>query len=123
LNTFLWILQIILAVKFLSIAVTHGGRQGRPKMAAGITRMGPYARPLLYAVAAFSVAASVGLVLPAVPGIPGWTAPAAAVLAAMNLLSLFLHRMCREKPNLIPNLVLLAMAAFTAYGRWFLAPL
>jgi hypothetical protein len=63
------------------------------------------------------------LVLPAVPGIPGWTAPAAAVLAAMNLLSLFLHRMCREKPNLIPNLVLLAMAAFTAYGRWFLAPL
>jgi hypothetical protein len=123
-NILLWILQIILAIKFFSTAFTHGLGQGSTKMARGLERMGSYARPVLYLVAVFSMLAAAGLILPAVPGATAWTAvPAAAVLAAMNLLSLVLHRACREKHNLLPNLVLFAMAGFTAYGRWLLAPL
>jgi hypothetical protein len=120
----LWALQIILAIKFLSTAYSHGLRQDQSKMAQGILRMGSYARPLLYLVAGFALLTGGGLVLPAAVAVPVWVAPlAAAVLAGMNLLSILLHRACREKPNIIPSLVLLLMAAFTAYGRWSIAPL
>ncbi|MFN2297392.1 MAG: hypothetical protein ACK2UB_00985 [Anaerolineales bacterium] len=123
-NIFLWILQIILAIKFISVAYSHGLRQGQTIMAQGIGRMGPAARPVLYLAAVFSLIAGALLVLPAVVVLPAATVPlAAAVLAAMNLLSMLLHRACREKPNLIPGLVLFLMAAFTAYGRYALAPL
>jgi hypothetical protein len=123
-DTLLWALQIILAIKYLSIAYSHGLRQDQSKMAQGILRMGSYARPLLYLVAGFALLTGIGLVLPAAVAVPVWVAPlAAAVLAGMNLLSILLHRACREKPNIIPSLVLLLMAAFTAYGRWVLAPL
>ena len=123
-NTLFWILQIILAVKFLSVAYSHGLRQDQTKMARGIARMGVLSRPLLYLAAAASLLISAGLILPALVTVPAGAVPAAAaVLAGMNLLSMLLHRACRERPNLIPGLVLFGMAAFTAYGRTFLAPL
>ena len=123
-NIFLWILQIILAIKFISVAYSHGLCQGQTKMTQGIGRMGTAARPVLYLAAVFSLIAGALLVLPAVVVLPAATVPlAAAVMAAMNLLSMLLHRACREKPNLIPGLVLFFLAAFTAYGRYALAPL
>lgn len=123
-NIFLWILQIILAIKFLSVAYSHGLRQGQTKMAQGIGRMGPAARPVLYLAAVFSLIAGALLILPAAIALPAATVPlTAAVLAAMNLLSMLLHRACREKPNPVPSLVLLVLAAFTAYGRYALVPL
>ncbi len=123
-NVLLWALQIILALKFLSNAFTHGLGQGQTKMAQGIGRMGPYARPLLNLVAVGSLLVAIGLVLPAAVNVPAWVVPsAAAILAVMNLLSIFLHRVCRERPNILPSLVLLALSLFTAYGRWFMEPL
>jgi hypothetical protein len=39
------------------------------------------------------------------------------------LLSIPFHRACREKPNILPGLVLFGIAAFTAFGRLALYPL
>ena len=120
----LWALQIILGIKYFTIAYSHGLRQDQEKMKTGIVRMGPVARPLLLLVAVVSLFVVAGLILPGVSSLPSWITPmAAAVLAAMNLLALLLHFRCRERPNVIPMFVLLVMSAFLAYGRWKLLPL
>lgn len=48
-----------------------------------------------------------------------WTA---AVLAVMLLASIAFHIKCRESSKAWVSLILFAMAAFVAYGRWVLAP-
>lgn len=46
-----------------------------------------------------------------------------AVLAGLTLLSIAFHVNCREQANVIVSIVLFAIAAFVAYGRWVLLPL
>jgi len=119
----LWGIQIILAIKMLSVAYSHGLRQDQAKMQAGIRRMGGAARPVLYAVAAGSVAIGLGLTIPAAVKVAVWVVPlSAGILAAGMALSILLHRACRENPNIIPSLVLFGMAAFVVYGRLILVP-
>jgi len=48
---------------------------------------------------------------------------AAALLAVMMLASIGFHLASREKPKIVADLILFAMAAFLAYGRWVIAPL
>jgi hypothetical protein len=40
----------------------------------------------------------------------------------MMLLGVGFHVACRETPNIVVGLVLFALAAFVAYGRWVIAP-
>jgi hypothetical protein len=64
-----------------------------------------------------------GLILPAATGVLAWLTPwAAALLALMMLLAVGFHLACRESPNTLVSLVLFALAAFVAYGRWAIAP-
>ena len=50
-NLLLWALQIILAVKFVSVGYTHGVRPDPTKMQRGMQRFGAAMRPLLIAIA------------------------------------------------------------------------
>jgi hypothetical protein len=123
-NIILWVLQIVLAVKFLSVAVTHGLRPDPAKMQRGVQRFGAAARPLLIAIAAAVSLCAVGLVLPAVIRSASWLVPwSAALLAAMMLGAAGFHLACRDNPKTWVSLVLFAPAAFVAYGRWVIAPL
>jgi hypothetical protein len=93
-------------------------------MRQGIQKMGHWARPVLYFVAAASLLSSVDLILPAASGMHVWITPfTAAILAGLMLLSILFHIHCREKPNILPSIILFALAAVVAYGRWILAPL
>jgi len=123
-NTLLWILQIALAVKFLSVAYTHAVRPDPVKMERGRKRFGAAARPLLILIGIGAILCALALILPAASGIaPGWTPLAAALLALMMLAAAGLHPACRENPKTVVSLVLFALAAFVAYGRWMIAPL
>jgi hypothetical protein len=123
-NTLLWALQIILCVKLLSVAFSHGLRGGQPKMQEASRKFGAAAGPLHALTAIASLAVAAGLVAPAAAADLNGLAPlAAAALAAMMLVSTGLHIAAREHPNLPASLILCAMAAFVAYGRWALAPL
>jgi len=70
----------------------------------------------------------VTLILPAVTGILTWLTPWSAALLALMMLALMMlvavgfHIACRESPNSLVGLVLFALAAFVAYGRWVIAP-
>jgi hypothetical protein len=123
-NVFLWLLQAALGIKFLSVAYSHGLRQGREKMKQGILRIGASARPLLYGIAACTFLGGIGLIFPAAVRVPVWLTPVAAgLLAFLMLLSIAGHIACREQPKIWVSLVLFILAAFLAYGRWALIPL
>jgi VIT1/CCC1 family predicted Fe2+/Mn2+ transporter len=123
-NVLLWGLQIVLAVKFLSVAYTHGLRPDPMKMQRGNQRFGTATRPLLTLIALGAFTSAVGLVLPAATGNLTWlTTAAAALLAVMMLAALGFHIACREHPKSAVSLVLFALAAFVAYGRRMIAPL
>ena len=123
-NTLLWILQAILCVKLLSAAYTHAIRPDTTAFARGLERFGGAAQPLLILIALGAFGGAIALVLRAVAHVPTWLTPAAAaLLAVMMLAATGFHLACRETPNVWVSLILFALAAFVAYGRWALAPL
>jgi len=123
-NLLLWAIQIVLAVKFLSVAYSHGLRASQGKMRRGQRSLGSVGRPLLTAIALGALLGAAGLVLPGPMGLLPWLTPWAAVLlAVMMLAGLGMHLSCRDNASPVPGLVFLALAAFVAYGRWVLAPL
>lgn len=122
-NVFLWALQIILALKFVTVTYTHGLRPDETKMERGTERLGTLARPLLRLIALCALVGAVTLILPAATGTLSWLTPwSAALLALMTLFAVGFHLACRENPNIVVGLILCALAAFVAYGRWVIAP-
>ena len=122
-NTVLWIMQVILCIKFISVAYTHGLRQDKTEMQQAINRLGALARPLLIFVALSLFIAGLVLLLPVVSAPLGWLVPwAAALLAILMLAAIGFHLAVREKPLIVADLILLVMAAFVAYGRWVIPP-
>jgi uncharacterized membrane protein len=121
-NTVLWILQILLAVTFLLAGMLHGFQRERAK---AILKWPAEASPaLLLFIGVSEILGAVGLVLPALTGIlTGLTPLAALGLDALLLLAAIFHLRRREYPNIAFNLILFALAAFVAYGRWVLVPL
>jgi len=123
LHTALWIVQIILGIKLLSITHSHGIRQSQPAMQDAIQRMGRLARPLHHAIAFFAFLGAMGLILPGLLGSPAsLTAVTAILLSIMLLSSIFFHVRSREKPNIFVSVILFAFALFVAYGRWGFIP-
>ena len=123
-NTFLWVLQGILAVKFLSVAYTHGIGPESAEMRRGLERLGSMGRHVLLVVTLASALGALVMVLPLVrPGQAHLVPWAAALLGGLMLPAIGLHLGCREKPRIAVSLVLLALAAVVAYGRWVLVPL
>ena len=124
LNIVIWIAQIGLAIKFASVSYTHGLRQNQSSMEQAIKRMGEYSRPLLYGIAIFTLLGSAGLILPAVLGVSTWIIPVTAlILAIMMLAAILFHMLSRDKPNIAVSVIICALAAFVAFGRWVLVPL
>ncbi|HEX6305398.1 MAG TPA: DoxX family protein [Anaerolineales bacterium] len=65
----------------------------------------------------------IGIILPALTGILPWlTLWATTGLALIMLLAAVFHLVRREYANIVFNLVLLVLAAFVAYGRFFIIP-
>ena len=123
-NIALWVVQIILAIKLITVSYTHGLRQSQPSMQEAIQKMGRFSQPLLYIVAACTFIGTMGLILPAVVASPAWIPPVTALIVSIMLLfSIYFHIKGRDKPKIFVSLVLFAFAAFVAYGRWVLAPL
>ncbi|MGD8244874.1 MAG: DoxX family protein [Anaerolineae bacterium] len=122
-NIILWTLQIALAAKFISVTVTHGLRPDDTAMERGLKRFGAATRPLLVLIALGALLGAIGLLLPAAVRAWAWLTPwSAALLALMNLIAVGFHIACREPPKIWVSLVLFALAAFLAYGRWVLVP-
>ena len=123
-NILLWIIQIILAIKLITVTFSHGFGQSGSTMQAAIQKMGSLSRPLLYIVALATFLGTIGLILPEVLGSPAWITPlTSGILSVVLLISLFFHIKFREKPQVFVSIVLFVLAAFVAYGRRVLLPI
>lgn len=122
-HTALWVLQIILGIKLLSVSYSHGLRRSQPTMQDAIQKMGRLAGPLHYGIAFATFIGALGLILPGVLGSSTRFISATAIfLSSMLLSSIFFHVRSREKPNVFASVILFAFAVFIAYGRWGFTP-
>lgn len=116
-HTALWIVQGLLAFVFLGA--------GSFKVVAFDTfaEQMDWARPMgkskVGGIGAAEVAGALGLVLPMLLGIAEFLTPLAALgLAITMVLAAVFHARRGEMPNVIGNVVLFALVAFVAWGRW-----
>ena len=120
----LWIIQIILSIKLITVSYTHGLRQSQPTMQEAIQKLGKFSQPLLNIIAVCTFIGTLGLILPGVLGSSTWLIPVTAmILSTMLLSSIFFHVKSREKPKIFVSVILFVFAVFVAYGRWNLVPL
>jgi uncharacterized membrane protein YphA (DoxX/SURF4 family) len=119
----LWIVQILLALAFVAA--------GFMKLTAPVEQL---AQTMIWVsdvpvwlvrfIGLAELAGGLGLILPALTRIqPQLTPLAAAGLALDMFLAAIFHLTRGEFGFIVPNLVLLALAAFVAYGRWKLVPI
>jgi putative oxidoreductase len=122
-NIVLWILQILVGLAFVMAGYTHAFNPEPLKAQPGGQWITAVPDGLRLFIGICEILGGVGVILPAVTGILPWLTPlAAALLGLMMLLAAGFHVMRREYPNIAFNLVLFALAAFVAYGRFVLVP-
>jgi uncharacterized membrane protein YphA (DoxX/SURF4 family) len=120
-NILLWVLQVVLGLAFVAAGYTHGFNIEKAR--TQMKWMTAVPNGLLMFVGVSEILGGIGLILPAATGIvPALTAWAAAGLSLVMILAALFHATRREYPNIVFNLVLLALAAFVAYGRFGLRP-
>ena len=122
-NIALWVVQVVLALGFVGAAFNHITRRDRP--GRGMEWMQAVPKRLLTTIGVLEILGAIGLIVPAATKIlPILTPVAAASLAVLMLFAAIFHaRRPGEMQNLVFNVVLGALAAFVAYGRFVLEPI
>jgi uncharacterized membrane protein YphA (DoxX/SURF4 family) len=119
----LWVVQVLLALAFLGAGATKLFTP-IPELVQQMAWVGAVPAGLVRFIAIAELAGAVGLILPALTRIkPGLTPLAAAGLAVIMLLAAPFHLSRGEGGAIVPNLILAALAAFVAWGRFKKAPI
>ena len=119
----LWIVQILLALAFVAAGFM---KLTAPldQLAQNMVWVSDVPVWLVRFIGLAELAGGLGLVLPALTRIqPQLTPLAGAGLALDMFLATVFHLIRGEFGFMVPTLVLLALAAFVAYGRWKLVPI
>lgn len=122
-NTVVWIAQILLALAF-GMAGAMKATQPKEKLAANMGWVNDFSQNTVRGIGTLEMLGAIGLILPALTKIFPVLTPVAAVgLVLVMGGAIFTHFRRKEYPMIAVNLVLLAIAAFIAYGRFVAAPL
>ena len=117
----LWIVQALLAVVFLLAGAMHAFRYEAAKKNLPWVKNLP--RGVVMLDGAVEILGALGVILPRLTSIlPVLTPLAAAGLALIMVLAISLHARRKEYSAIGLTGLLFLMAAFVAYGRWFLVP-
>jgi uncharacterized membrane protein YphA (DoxX/SURF4 family) len=118
----LWVAQVLLAVAFLGAGATKLS-QPKEKLAKNMAWVEDFSQPAVRLIGAVEVLGAIGVVLPALTGILSWMTPLAALgLAATMVGAILTHLRLGERSAVVPPVVLLVLAAFVVYGRFFVLP-
>ena len=116
----LWVVQVLLAVVFLGAGGTKLS-QPKEKLAKNMAFVEDYSQGTVRLIGALEVLGAIGLVLPALTGVLPWLTPLAALgLVATMVGAILTHLRRNENSAIAVPVVLLVLAAFVAYGRFFL---
>jgi len=121
-NVALWIVQGLLALMFLMAGVTKV-MQPKEKLAGNMAWVEDFSGGQVKTIGVLEVLGAIGLILPAATGILPWLTPLAAIGLSLTMIgAIIVHIRRGELSMIIVNIVLLALAAFVAYGRFVLEP-
>jgi len=122
LNTLLWAGQIVLAITFLAQGILKFVQPaGLPEQLSWVYAI---TGPLAIVLGVAELSAVAGLLLPGITGImPRLTPLAALGLVPIMAGAILFHVNRGEMPSVALNVIVLAIAAGVAYGRWALVPL
>jgi uncharacterized membrane protein YphA (DoxX/SURF4 family) len=121
-NILLWILQVIFGVYFIFVGISHFiVPPGLPAPVAWMYELPPW---LHWFSGVAEILAGLGLILPGVTKIQ----PRLTIYAALGIVVLMIGAavwyLTRGEPfNIVQNILIGAISAFIAYGRWKLSPL
>jgi uncharacterized membrane protein YphA (DoxX/SURF4 family) len=116
-NIALWVVQALLAIAFLMSGLMKTLQYEKYKASAAWVK--DVSRGLVTFIGVAEMLGALGLVLPLLLGLPAILTPLAAVgLLLIMLLATGSHLKRGESQVIVTNLVLGALAAFVAYGRW-----
>jgi len=117
-NTALWIVQGILAATYILAGIMKA-TQPVEKLGKRMTWVPRYTPVMVRFIGVTELLGGIGLVLPWLTGIlPVLTPLAACGLGLIMILAAFEHIRYKEMKEVIFNIVILAMCAFVAYGRF-----
>lgn len=122
-NTILWIAQGLLALAFFGAGMMKLTQSQEKLLERGMGFVEDVPMTIVRVIGALEVAGAIGLILPMLTQILPILTPLAAVGLVLTMIGAALTHLRRnEIPAIVPNLVLLAIAAFIAYGRFVLIP-
>ncbi len=119
-NTFLWIVQGMLAAVFMMTGIMKLV-QKKEAMADKMGFVEDFSQIQVNGIGVLELMGAMGVILPWATGILPWLTPLAAVGLALTMVVAFLTHLRRKEliPMGIVNIVLFSMAIFIAYGRFF----
>lgn len=117
-NVVLWVLQGLLAVAFAGAGITKTTRP-KDQLKAFMPWTEDFSATQIKGIGALEFLAALGLVLPAVTGIAPVLTPLAATGLVLVMVGAIITHARRKEPSVIVvNVVLLALAAVVAWGRF-----
>jgi len=121
-STALWVVQVLLAAAFLVSGATKLS-QPKEKLVKNWAWVEEFSQPTLRIIGVLEVLGAIGIVLPALTGILRWLTPLAALGLVLTMIGAALtHLRRKEYGPIAVTSVLLILAAFLAYGRFFVLP-
>jgi uncharacterized membrane protein YphA (DoxX/SURF4 family) len=116
----LWVAQVLLALAFLGAGATKLSRP-KEKLAKNMPWVEDFSQGTVRLIGTLEAVGAVGLVLPALTGVLPWLTPLAALGLVLLMVGAILTHLRRSESSAITvPVVLLVLAAFVAYGRFFL---
>ncbi|ACZ87222.1 DoxX family protein [Streptosporangium roseum] len=117
-NVFLWVLQAVLAVVFGLAGIMHS-TWPKERLRPMLPWVEDFTPARIRLIGMVELLGALGLFLPAVTGIAPILTPLAATgLAVTMLVAAVTHTRRKEPPAVAVNVVLLALAAVIAWGRF-----
>jgi uncharacterized membrane protein YphA (DoxX/SURF4 family) len=122
-NTIIWIVQIIVALVFFMAGMMKL-TQSKEKAIEKTAWVEDFSPGALKAIGAVEVAGALGMIFPSLLNILPILTPLAGVGLVLTMIGAMLtHIRRQELPLIVPNIVLLGLAVFVAYGRFVLVPI
>jgi uncharacterized membrane protein YphA (DoxX/SURF4 family) len=125
----LWVVQVLLAAAFVVSGATKLSQPNEKlvKMAERFQEHRPwmedFSQPTVRIIGSLEVLGAIGIVVPSLTGIVPSLTPLAALGLVLTMIGAALTHLRRaEYANIAVNAVLLILAAFVAYGRFFVVP-
>jgi uncharacterized membrane protein YphA (DoxX/SURF4 family) len=123
-NIALWTVAGILAFAFLGAGLMKLVRNKQQLVDAGMPWVADARPAFVKTIGVLEILAAIGLIVPALSGVAPVFVPLAAVgLALVMFGAAVLHARRKEIPNIFIALIILALAAFVAWGRFGPYPL